>query len=275
MADQQGGQQGNTDTANQNNQQGNNDQKPADQKPADQKPADQKPADQQGDQGKPPAAAGDAPAVKTPDQLHDAAIAATEAWQANPTPELKAAAQKAVDEAKTAVAAEKKSKADAAAAAKAPDNYNLKLPEKTLLTDAYLDGVKAYAKANNLTQEAAQKVVDRDSQVVGNFQQGQHKQMLDMQDTWISTAKADKEYGGDNFGKNAELAKRVLTRFATPDFMKVLDDPEKGRFGNHPELVRFAIRIGKAMGEDQFESGPIEKNKQGESFADSFYGKPS
>lgn len=212
-------------------------------------------------------------AVQTPDQLHDAAIAATEAWQADPSkPELKAAAQEAVKKAKDAIAAEKTAKETAAAANKAPEKYDLKLPENSLLSEGDLVKIAAVAKERGLTNEAAQKLVEERNQVISEYKTTQETQVGEMQKSWLSTAQNDKEYGGADYGKNAELAKRVLAKYGTPEFNAVLSDPKKGLFGNHPELVRVFVRIGKSMSEDQLILSKAQGGSDGKSFADKFYG---
>lgn len=222
------------------------------------------------------AAAAKAAEVKTPDQLHDAAIAATEAWQANPTPELKAAAQEAVKKAKEAVDAEKTSKAAEAEKNKVPTEYKLTKPEKSLLSDEQVAGIAAFAKEQGLTNDKAQALLNRESQVVANArtQVGVEAdaKLAELQTTWITTAKDDKEIGGVNFAQNAELSRRVLAKFGTPEFNAILEDPKQGRFGNHPELVRVFSRIGKAMSEDKLVNPGAQGDKNSnKSFADKFY----
>lgn len=214
----------------------------------------------------------------TADQLHDAAIAATEAWQADPTkPELKTAAQEAVNKAKVALAAERKTVTDKEAANKPPAEYKLAKPEKSLLSDEAVKGIADYAKQHGLTQAQAQAQLDRESQVVSQVRQtvadeGLSK-MVEQQESWLTTAKEDKEFGGADLPKNMELAKRVLTKYGTPEFSAILDDPKQGRFGNHPDLVRVLVRIGRAMSDDQLVISNVQGNTKPKSVADKLYGE--
>lgn len=222
------------------------------------------------------AAAAKAAEVKTPDQLHDAAIAATEAWQANPTPENKAAAQEAVKKAKEGLEADKTAKAAEAEKNKVPTEYKLSKPEKSLLSDEHVARIAAFAKEQGLTNDKAQALLNRESQVVADArtQVGVEAdaKLAELQTNWIATAKDDKEIGGANFTQNAELSRRVLATFGTPEFNAILEDPKQGRFGNHPELVRVFSRIGKAMSEDKLVNPGAQGEKgAGKSFADKFY----
>lgn len=64
---------------------------------------------------------------------------------------------------------------------------------------------------------------------------------------WLQTAKADKEIGGASFEANTLLAKKAMVKFGGESLQAWLQ--ETG-LGNHPELIRAFVRIGKAMAED-------------------------
>lgn len=142
--------------------------------------------------------------------------------------------------------------APAAAAAAKP--IELKLPDKSLLGQTRVDKIAAYAKEQGLSQEQAQALVNRESEAVSEYQVGiqdAHKQggpeWTKRVDAYESAIVADKEIGGDAAKESAELAKRVINRFATDGLKTQLDATG---FGSHPELVRLFVRIGKTMGED-------------------------
>lgn len=132
-------------------------------------------------------------------------------------------------------------------APKAPDTYTLKLPDGSLLDAAHLERTAAFAKERGLSNEDAQKVLERDHATVVAFIEGQKQAMVKKSEEWVQFSKADKEIGGEAFAKNAELAKRVLEKYGTESLRKTLD--ETG-YGNHPELLRVFARVGKAMAED-------------------------
>lgn len=213
-----------------------------------------------------------------PVKFQDLMTAADTKWQEyekNPTPENKEAYLKVKTDAKTAYEAENKARADAEAKNVVPEKYDLKKPEGSLLSDEHITGIAEFAKAQGLTNEKAQALLNRESQLQTEAREAvvteQAAQMTKLQEGWITTASNDKEYGGAEFAKNAELAKRVLVKFGTPEFNAILEDPKQGRFGNHPELLRVLVRIGKAMSEDQFISPGAHGGKKEVSVADKLY----
>lgn len=140
--------------------------------------------------------------------------------------------------------------------AKAPEKYDFALPKDSLLSQARVDKIAAYAKEQGLSQEQAQAIVNRESEAVSEYQSGMsesHKQggpeWTKRIDAYESAIATDKEIGGAAAKESAELAKRVIGRFATEELKTQLDATG---FGSHPELVRLFVRIGKTMSEDTF-----------------------
>jgi len=124
----------------------------------------------------------------------------------------------------------------------------LKAPEDSKLNEADMERITSYAKENGLSKEAAQKLVENESEARDEYfdsLQEQHKQMIGK---WQDQCKLDKEIGGDNFSKNIELARRVAHKFGTQEFLADLDS---SGYGNHPEVVRTFARIGRAMSNDE------------------------
>ena len=163
--------------------------------------------------------------------------------------EAKAAEEKAAADKKTAEEKSSSEKAAEDAKNKKPDSYELKLPEGSKLSKAEADEIASYAKEQGLSQEQAQKQLERESKLVAGFEAKSLEQLKEATGQWLEAVKTDKEIGGEGFAKNAELAKRVVTRFGTPEFKAEL---ERTGLGNHPELVRIFTRIGHSMSDDQF-----------------------
>lgn len=213
--------------------------------------------------------------VKPIAELQTATDTALEAYEKNPTPELKQAWLDAKKAEREGVAKDIESRKQADEKNKVPERYDLKKPEKSLLSDEQIAGIATFAKEQGLTNEKAQALVDRESQVISNTREAVRLEsaatLESLQKTWIATAKDDKEIGGANFVQNAELSRRVLARYGTPEFSAILSDPKQGAFGNHPELVRVMTRIGKAMSEDQLVMPGAQGEKNNKPFADKFY----
>jgi len=150
-----------------------------------------------------------------------------------------------------------------------PEKYELTLPEGSLLTAEAIERTATFAKEQGLSNKAAQAVLDRESKALSSYAESQKESWEKETVAWLETAKTDKETGGEEFGKNAELAKRVITRYGTKEFASGLSATG---FGNHPELFRFVLRIGKAMGEDQLVLPGSQTPAETKDMADLFYG---
>lgn len=189
----------------------------------------------------PPKADDKAPVNLTPEQLHDAAISAVEAWKTNPTDDTKKAAMDAVAKAKESLKSLPKQKT-------LPEKYELKLPDGTKLDAKHLEGIATFSKERGLSNEEAQAIVEREHTLLTSYEKTVAESVKTEIESWAKSSEADKEIGGEKFKENVTLAKQVLDRFANDDFKKFLD---VSGYGNHPEVLRFVINIGKAMTQDQ------------------------
>ena len=167
-------------------------------------------------------------------------------------------------------------KAEATSSAKGketqmPEKYDLKLPKGSLLDSSAIERISAHAKAKGLSNEAAQELMDREEQAIVSYHEGQMKQVEEIRTGWLKAAETDKEIGGDKFKENAELAKRVVERFGTAEFKKAMN--ETG-FGNHPEVIRIFVRIGKMMADDQLVH-PKSQTGGSRPVEEVFYGSPT
>ena len=133
-----------------------------------------------------------------------------------------------------------------------PEKYEFEVDDDEPITDEHLDKIAQYAKEQGLSQEAAQKMVDMQSESLKAYDEAKTAEFEAAKENWFEEAKTDKEIGGDEFAKNAELAKRVVQKFGTEKFA---DDLNTLGFGNHPELLRIFTRIGRAMSEDTLVHG--------------------
>jgi hypothetical protein len=147
----------------------------------------------------------------------------------------------------------------------APDKYEFKLPDGVQLDDKGTTAFSEVAKELNLTQEAAQKVLDKMGPVIA----GRHVEALTQAKAqWVEGAKSDKEFGGDKLGENLAVAKKALDTFGTPELRTLLN--ESG-LGNHPEIIRAFFRAGKAISEDKFVPAGTGSPKGVKAAADALY----
>lgn len=169
--------------------------------------------------------------------------AATTTTTTEPTAEEKAAADKAAAD---------KAAADAKAAG-APEAYEaFTLPEGLTADTPVLGEFAALAKEANLPQATAQKFVDLAGKMQTQTIEGVQTALEAQGDKWGQDAKADKEFGGDAFDANLAIAKTALDTFGTPELKSLLN---QSKLGNHPEVLRAFVRIGKAISQDGFVPG--------------------
>ena len=102
------------------------------------------------------------------------------------------------------------------------------------------------AKELNLPQDAAQKVLDKVAPVI---QARQAKAIEQTKVEWANQSKSDQEFGGESLTDNLDVAKTSLDTFGTDALKSLLQ--ETG-LGNHPEVIRFMYRAGKAISEDSY-----------------------
>ena len=102
------------------------------------------------------------------------------------------------------------------------------------------------AKELDLPQDAAQKVLDKVAPVI---QAKQAKVLEQVKLDWANDSQADKEFGGENLAENLNVAKQALDAFGSDSLKSLLH--ETG-FGNHPEIIRFMYKAGKAISEDSY-----------------------
>jgi hypothetical protein len=133
----------------------------------------------------------------------------------------------------------------------APENYEFALPEGFSLDAEIGDQFSAMARELNLPQEKAQALLDLATQNMQRIVEAQQSAQAQITQQWQEDSRADKEFGGAKLTENLALAERAINQF-NPELYNVL---EQSGMGNHPEVIRFAYRVGKAIAEDRIETG--------------------
>lgn len=134
----------------------------------------------------------------------------------------------------------------------APEAYEFKAAEGVELDTEALKDFEPVARELNLTNEQAQKLVDAYPKILAGVQQRQADAWQKQTEGWAEAVKADKEIGGDKLESNLSAAQRALDQFGTPELKEYLNVTG---MGNHPELVKAFVKIGKTMSEDGMVSG--------------------
>mgnify|MGYP000848148816 CR=1 FL=1 len=149
----------------------------------------------------------------------------------------------------------------------APEKYEFQAAEGVELDTEALKEFEPVAREMNLTNEQAQKLVDVYPKILAGVQQRQVEAWQQTTEQWAADVKADKEIGGDKLPSNLSAAQRALDQFGTPEFKTYLNDTG---LGNHPDLVKAFVKIGKAMSEDGMVTGGNDGQR---SAAEVLYGK--
>ena len=142
----------------------------------------------------------------------------------------------------------------------APDKYefNSKVADAPdELDPEVLTAFGDVAKELNLPQDAAQKVLDKVAPVI---QARQAKAIEQTKVEWANQSKSDQEFGGESLTDNLDVAKASLDTFGTDALKSLLQ--ETG-LGNHPEVIRFMYRAGKAISEDSYVGNSQGANAKG------------
>ena len=180
-----------------------------------------------------------APAAKTEEAQHTALTAPdaeTDKVEGEPAKEGEAEDDKADDAPKGA-----------------PEAYeDFTVPEGVELDPEVTAKFKDVAKELNLPQEAAQKVTELGVELAQKWAAQQTETTEAILAEWKTATETDKEIGGDTLPANLAVAKQALDKFGTPELRSMLDEY---RMGDHPEVIRFMVRVGKAISEDTFVGG--------------------
>lgn len=130
------------------------------------------------------------------------------------------------------------------AAPKAPEKYEFKAGDGQTYDAEVMGAFADAARELDLSQDDAQKVLDKVAPVMAARQ----AQALEaMRNEWTESSRSDKEFGGDKLPENLAVAKKAMDQFGTPELRTLLN--ESG-LGNHPEVIRLLYRAGKAISED-------------------------
>lgn len=128
-----------------------------------------------------------------------------------------------------------------------PEKYEFKTAEGQAIEGAFLGEFEGIARELGLSQEQANKVAELGMKMSKDFGVQQEQAMSAASEQWQASVTADKEIGGDKLQENLAIAKKALADFGTPELGELL---EKSKLGNHPEVIRFMVRAGKAISQD-------------------------
>lgn len=153
-----------------------------------------------------------------------------------------------------------------------PAKYELKTPEGSTLDAAHIEAVSAFAGELGLSNEAAQKIVERDARLLADSQLAAIATYDTQVKAWADQVRADPEIGGAKLDATIKTAQKALTKFGSPELVQMLNTHG---YGNHPEVVKFCLRIGASMSEDSIPAGTPGSSPQAKDVASLLYDHPT
>jgi len=123
--------------------------------------------------------------------------------------------------------------------------YSLALPTDAVLEASAVERSTAFSKANNLSPEAAQQVLEHANGEVAAYREQQTDAWTTLtRETWVNDVKNDPEVGGEKLTGAVTDAKRFLEAFGDPEIRQFL---EHTGFGNNKYVIRMLSRAAKRM----------------------------
>lgn len=129
--------------------------------------------------------------------------------------------------------------------------YEFALPDGLEVDEVLAETMTPLLKDLKIGKADANKMAE----ALTSYMQGQADAMVSdyvkQVETWTEAAKSDKELGAD-WNKTVAVANNALQKFGTPEMTQAL--AETG-MSNHPEMIRFMLRVAKATGNDTLDRG--------------------
>lgn len=142
----------------------------------------------------------------------------------------------------------------------APESYEaFTMPEGMEADTALIEGISPVLKKLGLSQEGAQELIDAYNTKIQADIVADQTASSDMITGWKNELMNDAEFGGTKFQENAAIANKAIKEFGTPALLEML---QATGISNHPEMVKFAHKIGSLISEDGFNRGPADKGSK-------------
>lgn len=134
----------------------------------------------------------------------------------------------------------------------APESYDKfsnpdGLPEGSEVDERILTAYSEAAREADLSQEKAQGMLDK-------VMTAMHEHGLEAVETqrneWAEQSRKDTEFGGKQLDESLGIAKKALEQFGSESLQTLLEGPQG--LGNHPEVIRFMVKVGKSISEDGY-----------------------
>ena len=133
----------------------------------------------------------------------------------------------------------------------APESYKFNnpegLPEGSEIDERIITAYSEAAREADLPQEKAQGMLDK---VMTSMHEHGVEVAEAQRNEWAEQSRKDTEFGGKQLDENLGIAKKALEQFGSESLQSLLEGPQG--LGNHPEVIRFMVKVGKAISEDGY-----------------------
>ncbi len=153
-----------------------------------------------------------------------------------------------------------------------PEKYVIAAPEGREYNPETLKRIETFGQARKLSQADMDELMSIGGDVSKSFSDQLQNTIKTARTEWVETAKADPEIGGAGFDANVAKASDIYNRFGSPELGEVL---KASGLGDHPEIVRWALRVSKALSEDTFVAGGNRGQSPTKDPATVLYGTPN
>jgi hypothetical protein len=155
-----------------------------------------------------------------------------------------------------------------------PEQYTFEPPEGLELdedTKGRIDAFADTAREMGLTQQQYQSLIEFDINRAQQLNEAAVESWNGRVEDWRKSAQTDKEIGGEQFKENLAVAESALKQFGDADLRALMrsptpDNPDGMAIGNHPAVLRFLNRVGKAIADPSLITGekqpPIKRPEE-------------
>jgi len=214
-----------------------------------------------------------------------------EATETTATDQSTAAEETSTESSQEQSTPEASAEQSSAASTDAPLYKEFVLPEGFELTPESSTEVTELMTELNLSQEQAQKVVDKHIKFMGDRDGAVEGAKQNQREDWAMKSRTDKEFGGVNLQENLSGARKAMISFSEPAVDAEgkptlhLEGAMKGQqmteieavmnesgWGDDPRVIRVFHRINQSLSEDsKFVSGQMKPHEVAKTPAETMY----
>lgn len=152
-----------------------------------------------------------------------------------------------------------------------PETYTFEPPEGLQLDAETTGKIEAFAdqaREMGLSQAQYQSLIEYDINRAQQLNEAAVESWNGRVEDWRKSAKADKEIGGEKFSENLKVAENAIKQFGDPDLRALLKSPSAENpnglaIGNHPAVLRFLNRVGRAISDPKLLQGDAAPQTEG------------